>query len=98
LGHEVEPLSGIADKDDLLRRGMDKLGQAHPRTFIGRRRQLAQPMDAAVDVGVVAAVVVVHGRDDCRRLLRRCRAIEIDERHAGVNLGGKDGKVSADAI
>src|SRR6202165_5605926 len=83
VAHQVDGLGGVAGEDDLLDGGgVDEGG--HPLTcrLVGGRRLLADGVDAAMRVGVVAAVVVVHDVDHGRRLLRGGGAVEVDQRLA----------------
>ena len=81
--NQVDRLGGIPGEDHFLRRaGVDEPGDPLARSLVGSRRFLADGVDAAVRVRVVAAVVVVHDIDDRGRLLRRRRAVEVDHRFA----------------
>src|SRR5207248_935183 len=57
-------------------------------------RGLAEVVDAAMDVGVLRAVVILQRIEDGVRLVRGRAVIEIDQRLA-VNLGGEDREVGA---
>ena len=54
-------------------------------------------MHAAMDIGILLAVITVDGVDDRLRLLRRGAVIEIDQGPA-VHLARKNGKVAAYAV
>ena len=80
-GDEVDPLGGAADEDDLLAAfGVEELGDAAACALVGERRLLREPVDPAVDVGVLLLVVAGHRGDDGARLLRRRGVVEIDQR------------------
>ena len=53
-----------------------------PRFLVRLGGELADVIDAAMDVGVIAPVVIVHRLDDLDRFLRGCRAVQEDERLA----------------
>ena len=81
VGDEVDRLGRVAGEDDLVAVGrVDEPGDLGPRPLVCGRRLLADRVDAAMDVGVVLAVVVVDGIDDDARLLARRRRVEVDQR------------------
>ena len=81
VGHEVDRLGRAASEDDLLRADrVHESGHIRARGLVGRARPLAQCMNAAVDVRVFALHENAHPPDDAGRLLRACRAVEIDQR------------------
>src|SRR5579859_4193856 len=95
-GHEVDALGGAAGEDDFLRAfGVDEFGGARPRVLKRGRGAIAQFVDAAVDVGVVAFVIMDQRVNHHARLLRRGGVIEINQRLA-VDLLVKDGKIPAE--
>src|SRR5713226_3310620 len=95
VGHQVDGLRGVADEDDAL-----ATGGANERLdliaglFVLLGRFLGNGVDAAMDVSVVGAVVVVQRIDDRQRLLRGSGAVEVDQRLA-VYLPLEDGEVGA---
>ena len=96
VGTQINRLGGVAGKDDAASGGrMDESGRALAHRLIGRRRLLGKRVQPAVDVGVVAAVVVDERVDDLARLLRRRRVVEIDEGFV-VNLAVQDRKILSD--
>ena len=97
--HEVDRLGRVAAEDDLVAvRGVDEAGDARPGRFVGRGRALADLVDAAVDVGVVLAVVGVHRLDDGERLLAGGGRVEVDERAAVGRRGREDRELRADHL
>ena len=81
VGDEVDRLGRVAGEDDLVAvRGVDEPGDLGARLLVLGRRLLADGVDAAMDVGVVLAVVVSDGVDDDARLLARRRRVEVDQR------------------
>ena len=73
-GHKVDGLRGAAHEDDFLRRpGVDEATHAFTSSLEGIRGSLAQRMDTAMDIRMVAFVVVRHRVDDDLRMLAgRC--------------------------
>ena len=97
VSYEIDRLGGIARVDDLTRRsGVDELCDLLARAFIHGRGFLGQSVNTAMDVGVRAAIEVVHGLDDGQRLLAGGRGIEIDHAHTRLGFTLEDGKVFAD--
>ena len=67
VGDEVDRLGRVAGEDDLVAVGrVDEPGDLDPGRLVGGGRLLADRVDAAMDVGVVLAVVVGDGVDDDR--------------------------------
>ena len=63
VGDEVDRLGRVAGEDDLVAvRGVDEARDLIAGRLVGRGRLLADRVDAAVDVGVVLAVVAVDAR------------------------------------
>ena len=89
-GHQIDALGGVADEDDLARvRGPDEALDLAAGRVVAGGGALAQVVDAAVDVGVVALVDGGQRVDDLARLLRAGGAVEIDQR-AAMRLGPQD--------
>ena len=78
-------------------RSVDVLLDFQARLLISVGGDLAQCMDAAMDVGVDLLVIVRDGVDDCARLLRSSTIVEIDKRLA-VHLSGKYWEIVADVM
>src|SRR5258708_13030682 len=77
LRHEMERLGGAADKDDFVGAASVEEGAgslARLLEMIGRA--LAQLVNAAMHIGVVATVELGNAVDDARRLLRAGAGIE----------------------
>ena len=65
VGDEVDRLGRVAGEDDLVAVGrVDEPRDLDPRRLVRGGRLLADRVDAAMDVGVVLAVVVRDGIDD----------------------------------
>ena len=80
VGHQVDRLGRVAGEHDLAAiGGVDEARDLGPRRLVGGRRLLADGVDAAMDVGVVLAVVVGHRVDDDVRLLAARRGVEVDQ-------------------
>ena len=70
VGDEVDRLGRVAGEDDLMAvGGVDEAGRPGAGPLVLGGRLLADRVDAAMDVGVVLAVVVGDGIDDDARLL-----------------------------
>jgi hypothetical protein len=83
LRHEIDAVGRALRQNDRLRiRRVDERRRLAARTFIQRRRTLAQKMRGTMDVRVRVAVVLVHRVENNLRLLARVGAVEIDERLA----------------
>src|SRR5574341_646953 len=65
---------------------MDERGDSFTSIFVSIGRLFAEFVDAAVDVGVVAPVVVVHCRDHLRGLLRGGGIVEINKWDTGADF------------
>ena len=93
VGHGVDRRGGAAGEDDLPRRGgVEEGGHLGPGPLVQVGRLLGQGVGPAVDVGVVPAVVVVHGVEHLDRLLGGGRRVEVDQRPA-VHLPLQQGEV-----
>ncbi len=98
VGDQVDGLGGVADKDDFARAaGVDEAADLAAGVLVGLGGLFGQGVDAAVDVGVVAPVVVVHGLDDRLGFLGGGGVVQVDQGLA-VDLAGQDGKVGADGL
>ena len=96
--HEVERFGGVARPDYFLRAlRADEARDFGARPFVAVGRLLAERVDAPVDVGVVAFVVVHNRLNDLPRLLRGGGVVEIDQR-LPVHLAREDGEVRADFL
>ena len=97
-GDEVDRLGGVAGEDDLLgAAGIEEAAHGLARLLEALRRRVGEVVQAAVHVGVLEAVGVIHRLDHRARLLRRGAVVEIDERLA-VDLAEQDREVGADAL
>ena len=76
---------------------VDEAGDLDPGLLVLGGRLLADRVDAAMDVGVVLAVVVRDGIDDDVRLLAARRRVEVDERMP-VDLLLEDREVGPDRV
>ena len=95
VGDEVDRLGRVAHEHDLVRvLGADERRDLDPRALPGRGRLLGQLVDAAMDVRVVAAVVLVDRVDHDARLLRRRGRVEVHEAMP-VDLLVEDREVAA---
>ena len=63
-------------------RRIEKPLKGGARLFVDLRRALAEPVDAAMDVGVLLGVVAGQAIDHGLRLLRRRGVVEVHERLA----------------
>jgi hypothetical protein len=98
LSHEIDGFGGAAREDDLARRaGIDECAHPLARVLEHLRRFLAQLVHAAMHIGVMQALVVVHGGDDTGRPLRGRGAVEKHQRLA-VNLAREDREIAPHAF
>ena len=80
---EVDRLGRVADEDDLAAvGGADVVGDGRPRPLVGFGRLGREGVGAAVDVGVVAALVAVDRLDRGQHPLRAGAAVEVGDRLA----------------
>ena len=80
VGDEVYALGGSADVDEVFGGGgADEAGDFLAGFLVALGGLHAEGMDAAVDVGVVAFVVVDEGLDDGGGLLGGGGVVEVDE-------------------
>src|SRR5579875_2975897 len=92
LGDQVDRFGRIAHKDDLARvRRVQEPPHLFARLFVKLGRASGEAVDAAMDIGIVAPVVLAEAIDDGARLLRAGGGIEIDE----IRMSGKDRKLAA---
>jgi hypothetical protein len=78
---EVDRLGAVAREHDLARRrGVDEPRDPATRVLVGGGRLLGDPVDPAMDVGVVGRVVAIHRQQNFVGLLRRRGAVEVDQR------------------
>ena len=83
---EVDGLGRAARPDDLVSTaGVDELGDASASGFKRRRSSHAQLMNTAMDIGVVAFVIIHERLNHRARFLRGSSVVEINQRLA-VNL------------
>ena len=93
---EVDGLGRVAHEHDLrLGAGADETGDLAARELVGGGGFLGDRVDAAVDVGVVVPVAVVHRVEHGERLLRRRRGVEVRDALA-VDLALEQRKVALD--
>ncbi len=99
MRHQIDALGGAASEDDLLfGRGADEGLHLAACLLVAVGALLAQPMDAAVYVGVVPFVSLGDRLDYLSRMLRGSAVVEIHQRHARpvvalVQHCGQNGKV-----
>jgi hypothetical protein len=94
VGHQVDALRRAAGEDHLAAVGrVDEAGDLLPRALEGRGGFLAQRVHPAVNVGIVAPVVVVHGLDHRHRLLAARRIVQVDQRRAAGHRALEDGEI-----
>ena len=92
LRHEVDAFGGVAGEDDLgvgLR--IDEAAHGLARLLVIGGGEVAQIMQAAMDVGVFVRIGALDGVEHGFRLLRRGAVVEIDERLA-VHFRARIGK------
>jgi hypothetical protein len=96
VGHEIDGLGRAAHEHDLPRLGrVEEPGDRGACGLVGLRRPLAEPVNGAMNVGILLGVETRQAIDDHLRLLRGRGAVEIDERPA-VNGLRQDRKILAD--
>src|SRR5437763_6128045 len=80
VANQVDGLGRVSGEDHFFWRGRTDEGR-HPLPcrLVGRSRFLTDGVNAAMGIGVVAPVVVVHGVDHHRGLLGGSRAVEVDQ-------------------
>lgn len=93
--HEVNAVGRPSGEDDFPRfGGIEKFGATFPGRFVGERRSHRKRVDAAVNIGIIALVIIYQSIDDALGFLRRGGIIKVDERLT-VNLLVKDREISA---
>ena len=108
-GDEVDRLGGVADEDHLAAvSGADVAGDCRPGALVRRGRLGRERVRAAVDVGVVAALVVVDRLDRVEDPLGAGAAVEVGDRLAvdlaverrelGADLGEREAGVRDGAV
>ena len=100
VGDQVDRLGGAAGEDDLpLGRCVEEGRDGPPSALVPLGRQLGQPVDATMNIGVLVLVERPHPIENLPWLLRRRRRVEIRERPAAGQLleereiGAEDGGV-----
>ena len=89
--HQVDPLGRAGGEDHLLARGrVDERADLLARFFVQVGALIAQPVDAAMDVGVVLFVDVDQRLNHLPRPLRGGGVVEIDQRHVVVQPQPQD--------
>ena len=93
--HEVNAVGRPSGEDDFpCFGGIEKFGATFPGRFVGERRSHRKRVDAAVNIGIIALVIIYQSIDDALGFLRRGGIIKVDERLT-VNLLVKDREISA---
>ena len=81
VSHQVDSLGRPTSKNDFVGAlGVNKTRGACSRALESGRGAVAQLVDAAVDVGIVAFVIVAQRVQDLDRLLGRCCIVQVDQR------------------
>jgi hypothetical protein len=79
--HQVDRLGRIPHEHNLaLTASVDEARHLATRPLEGERRFLAQPINAAMDIRIVAPVIIFQAIDDTARFLRRCCTVEERQR------------------
>ena len=87
-GHQIDGFGGAAGEDDLPGgRGMEKSAHFFPGSFHGIGGLLGKGVDAAVDVGVLVAVIAVHGADHLFGFLGGSSVVQIGEGISSESAG-----------
>jgi hypothetical protein len=90
LGDEVDRFGRVADEDALsFGVGVDEGGDKAARRLVPLRGGFGKSVDAAVDVGIEMAIVVVERVDHSGRLLGAGGAVEVNQR---LGVGGRSGQ------
>src|SRR4029077_132140 len=83
LGHQIDALSGSAREDDFVcAHCTDVFLNTLPRLFVSFCRPRTQSMQSTMDICILMFIEIPKRLDHHTRLLRGCRAIEIDQRMA----------------
>ncbi len=97
-GDQVDRLGRVANEDHLAPvGGAEVVGDRRPRSLVGRRRLGRERVRAAVDVGVVGALVAVDRLDRGQHPLGAGAAVQVGDRLA-VHLPLEGGKGGADLL
>ncbi len=97
-GDKVDGLGGALGKDDFFdRTRIDEGAHLLARGFVSHGGRFAEVIGPAMHVGVLVAIGAADGVDHLLGLLRRRRAVEIDQRLA-VDLARQDREVGADFL
>lgn len=91
---QIDREGGAAGQHDFVATRIDEARQLRARAFVGLGGLVAELVHGAADVGVVAAVEIVHRRDHRIGLLAGVGRIEIDQRLA-VDLARKQREARA---
>ena len=87
LGHQIDGLGRAAHEHDFLRAArVEERTEGRARALVGRGGALAQSVHAAMDIGVIEAIVVVQRLDHRRRLLGGGGVVEVHQRLAVHHL------------
>ena len=81
-----------------LRRRVDEGPDLFPGLLVQIGALVAQPMNAAMDVGIMLLVDVDQRLDHLPRPLGGGRVVEIDQRHVAVQPRGQDGKIGPQRV
>src|SRR5436190_7795387 len=83
LGYKIDAFRGSAREDNFVSAcRADVFRDTLARFFVSFRRARAQRVQATMHVGVLVLVITPKCVDHGARLLRRCRAIKINQRMA----------------
>ena len=97
-GNQVERHGGAGGQNDLVARlGANEAGNLATHRLIQVGRRLGQEMQPAMHIGVCVLIGRHQRVENLLRLLRRCRAVEINKRLA-VHLAGQDRKIRPDGV
>src|SRR5205814_3469071 len=95
LSDEINALGGSTREDDFLStRGANEIRNALPRFFVSFRRARTQRVQPAMNICVVVFIKIPKRLEHYARLLRCCRAIEINQRMT-VRLFAKNREIFA---
>src|SRR6266404_3886010 len=98
LGYKIDAFRGSAREDNFVSAcRADVFRDMLARFFVSFRRARAQRVQATMHVGVLVLVITPKRVDHGARLLRRCRAIKINQRMA-MRLLTKNREILADGI
>ena len=79
-GHEVDRLCRPSGEDEPFGgRSTNEVGDAPPSSFVMLRSELAQVVDATMDIGIRFVVGGFDGLDDTAGLLGRRSVVQIDQ-------------------